>query len=434
MRKLIAGLLFLPGSLFSQLPARLELVKVCDTCKPTGFAFFDSSNGAITSDDDVFTTTDGGASWQVKHPTSDLQNLSFFSFVPGFSSPLMMITSSVFLYRSTAILITRDTGSTWTLSDAIVFPGGSTVGVFIFDAATSFTFLARRNSQQKFTGQQYIKSSRDTFRTFEEVYGDTTFEGYQIRDVFFRDSSHVFAEYKSGFKRSSDGGRMWTAFDPYAGLAYQRRGDHRLQGGTDANQLFLIPDMAITTDDGASWHIDSTFARRVYRLATPEPNKWWALIGQLPLTSYPYKVTDDTGMYIDTLAYTSDGGKTWLKQAMQEHETMTDIVFPDPRHGYIVVYRHPSTYIYRWAPVQEAESQKGVRQAEFISTETGLKVIPPNEQSLWQLAIYDVLGRKISSRAWDHGEVYINLHWLLSGYYIAVLEGRGYRASFHFVK
>lgn len=380
-------LLLMVSGAFAQavpvVPGEWSIEHICDSCTPKGLTFYDSLYGMLVVQDSkrnyegffTYITTNGGTSWVRRGVMKDF--ISFSIYPPGFQPPLTLITPSTAIWRVvTELLLTRDSGRTWDQTDAGVFPGGYVSGVLPLDTPRSLIFLAERGRGIP-TGRQYIKPAIDlSFRTFEDIYGDTVFPHWYLQDIYFEDSSNIWTEYVDSataffkYEHSVDGGISWSEVQPYAQLAIRPTRRQRIQGNREG-KIFLLPDFVYSTNHGVSWEVDSIFGNRISKFVTPDAKHWWALIGSSVYKEYNYDPLWTTeNISIDTIAFSSNRGETWRLQQMYPEETLFDIVFPDPWHGYISTYREGATYVYKVA-IDEVSAVE--RERTLVS---GMEVFP----------------------------------------------------------
>jgi len=172
--------------------------------------------------------------------------------------------------------------------------------------------------------------------------------------------------------RSTDSGYNWSYSYPVdtnswkglmSFLTMQKGcgvGHYFLIGGritdTTSGQLTPIDDYLETTDGGATWTIGSTVSGgRLRSISEPGKDSIWALVGRVPSvrTMWPHDYPDiffgTPTKIVDSIFFSSDGGKTWLKDGTSfAGDTIVKMQWLTPTNGYVVAERGDTSFLYRF--------------------------------------------------------------------------------------
>ncbi len=304
------------------------------TTKPTtndlkSTFFIDSLTGWVGGKTGVmFKTTDGGKNWieQITGVNGDIDEIFFLDHQHGWALGVKQRLQPLEWY-GTYFLSTENGGATWSST------------TFEYQLFYALTFL---DTQTGWIGgdQGILMGTTNGGREwFNAVIESSAVSTRPIKKVKFYSPTFGIAvggtsEFRAVFRRTTNGGVSWKLF---------------LTGNDVLNDLHFIDSLHIiavgggvdegtivgaSNDAGVTW---STFMAGYLGVAGAvgfrTPNEAFA-----PL------------LYARSYIHSLDSGITWDKYATPNNGNMTDVFFPDSRHGYMVgdsgiVYTYNASHI-----------------------------------------------------------------------------------------
>ena len=199
----------------------------------------------------------------------------------------------------------------------------------------------------------------------------------------------------------------------------------------------LLPyDYAYSSDYGTTWHLDSTFGLRLWRLANPVPGVLWAMLGESgpgwngsEIDVIPGGMANkgSPADYSRRVGYSSDNGKTWLIDSTTFlHDSLQEMHFFDARHGWIASWSHDSSFMWYYDP----DGTSGVIEDKSViaSQEPALYPNPVTETltvrtdgQRGEVKIFDMLSREVLRATIPaSGEARVDVRQLAPGGYFLV--------------
>lgn len=374
---LFLGLALLPSSLTAQ-PRRIwKKTQVCSACTPMDMGFADTNSGFIVTNTllasdtfipyRVFSTYDGGATLSVSNSTLKYEGVaasaSFFP-APDF---WVYLGASGYTYYSI------DSGKEWMhlLSTDYADHSGTVVQPSWILPVSMLTIdhsIHIVDIQKKGYHTYYFSISRDGGSAFYPL--SDTLSGHPRWGYASPDLSLLVAglgpgyPYSNYLARSTDSGAHWKSLHPVdpSAMTYYNPvilgngiGHFFLTGGrldSAGKQFYFVDDYLESTDTGSTWReVSDVAGGRVYDIANPDWNVLWAIVGHAPLNwSFGLQSNTNYPRFADSLFYSSDGGKSWIKDGNTfRGDTICAMRWLTPNNGYVITYRDSNTYLYHYS-------------------------------------------------------------------------------------
>lgn len=276
----------------------------------------------------VIESTDGGATWAVRHqrkntPVADFTDTELLDVVFAGSQRVWAVGGRL-------IVTTNDGGSTW--ASHRLSPGFYVYAAATTDAQHAWIVGARyrgENDRANGRGRAYVVATRNGGRTWTRQPVDAR---GQLFDVAFTDGRHGWAVGYGGaalkpvpvIVATIDGGAHWRAQDPgewskgtrLQGLALADT-LHGCAVGKTVNYKGIILS---TSDGGAHWRTEISAAEHELNgVACTDARHVWAV--------------GDSGLIMAT----TNGGKTWLTYSAGQPFQVHDVSFADNTTGWAII-------------------------------------------------------------------------------------------------
>jgi len=394
-------------------------------CFPQDLAFADSNSGFVIVANlpydgtfKEFNTRDGGLNF------STLRHIS----PPGvlFYECAFAPSPSFFLFADNqdGIDISMDSGNTWRFFNSHDYPDtirGPHSAFFAEvtwpEAQLGMDTMIRIDAIEnpgRLTYRFAISTDRDsTFGPLgDTIAGTVSSGGYAAKDL-----SALFAilsSQKRGWAyilaRSVDTGAHWQYVIPVdttnTKTVYTKifqgygAGHYFLSGGkVDSvnGSLVRLDDYVESHDTGRTWsEVTNISGGRVFCFANPDSNILWCAIGRAQFDAVGFAPTFSRN-FADSLFYSDDGGKTWLKDGDTfKGDTICAMRWVTRNNGFVITYRDSSTYLYHYS---EADSVTAGVTSKPATLPVPLVIYPSIAQdqlffeSDRQVRLFDVLGR-----------------------------------------
>ena len=436
------------GNSKAQIPGHWEQAYTLSGWRFDNIIFSDTNHGIVFADSNagysghqttataIIRTSDGGASWHfitLYNGPSVTAGSSYWDYVNSGKST-MLDSLNAYIYGDYWLLATHDGGLRWEI-DTNAFPqtsGGWFIRMFTPDMgrAISNEFI-------------YTFATTDSGRHFDPI-GNAPGGFY---DAIFLDTSEYWISNRApnGFVASimdhtTDAGNNddWTSdtivdsIPEYYSLTSITQTPDRARfyvlfrwGEQLAPTRFHL-DFVETTDDGASWRIDSTLDSAViYELSAPAPNQLWALLYPIYETANGYTYYPST-VGANSVSYSPDDGHTWYMDSTLLGDTLTGMFWPDAQHGFVTASKNHSLVIYRFVsnppsgvlPVKQAIAPVSIFPNPAIRSCTISSGTPGA-----RIELFDVLGREVlSGTVPATGSLTLDVSTLPRGIYEVMLD------------
>lgn len=367
---------------------------LCNSCSPEAFVVGDSLNLVVLTNQDgrivSHITSNGGFSWDTSiFPNQNfvIVDYSFASFIPPssyyfFSRPIVYYTNNLKEWNAGAVINDAKTG--------IMF--NDNYGYWLVASTQGLTELRRTDfgpGPGSFTDRvaEWLRSP----------YAEST-------EII--DSLHILRTSVRELYLSSDRGLSWDTLRP---LPVQSAIFSYSHVTRDANRFYVLGgrdtsgDFLYTSDGGTSWKESAGLTnRRILRLVEQDTNKIWLVVARKSKT-YPspnlLNRSLSSGQFADTLYYTGDGGSSWSKQTAFIGDTVFEMKWPSPSHGYVLSFRDSSVKLSRWRPsIAEVSYSGGFAKDQLYiypnPVEHEFKFYPPLDGDC-SIQVFDVFGREV---------------------------------------
>ncbi|MDF2626488.1 MAG: hypothetical protein K0R39_319 [Symbiobacteriaceae bacterium] len=318
---------------------------------------------AITQNDQLYSSKDGGRTWQYEHRIA--RQVDFVSPTHGFT------------LEGGALFATKDGGQTWRQTAASPCgDAGERWSSFLSFSSPEDGWIACGSQPGAGMQGKAIYRTRDGGVTWEGVEGPMGKAERFIADVAFLSPDRGYVLDLGIIYTTADGGQTWTpvlpALAPADALPLQMLGAHRwITAGTRLEGNVIL----MTDDAGKSW-------RRAGRLPedyvdallfTADAKAGWAL---------GHHWAPDAS-YIQTVYRTEDGGATWAPRLQRTGVTFANLQMIDAETliastntGEIQISRDGGQ---TFTPLNPTADQAPSHSARFISLEKGWRHEPqPN--------------------------------------------------------
>jgi hypothetical protein len=333
-------------------------------------------------------TTDGGQHWDTVTFLDNrfiVVDYSFSSFIPP---------SSFYLFTTPTVLYTSDLRS-WTRE---AMAEGAGTGM-MFDTNFGYRIVRGVNQAKELRSTSFGPGAGSFTDRISEWPPDGT-----TNRVLILDSLHLLRTAGSKLYRSSNKGVDWDTIRPVTAesalyrfaVATKDVSRFYVVGGRDS-----LSDFLYTNDTGNTWreHRGVT-GHRVLRLAEQDSNHLWLMVGR----SNRYRPEPDqmialsAGEFADTLYYTTDQGLSWQKDVTFAGDSIIDIKWASPTHGYVLSFRDSAVKFSRWVTTTLNVSATGGfdRGQLFMHPNPASTEIKfyPSLSGVCELRIYDSYGRE----------------------------------------
>lgn len=356
---------------------------------PWHISFSDSVNGILLASNMrrtyCFVTHDGGHTWdstsRAGASSSETRFHSFWAVEPGF-----------------ALLPDRN-GDFVIENDTLRFRPG--VDNRTFDMQWSSwqvgSRLVSRYKNSQLAPTVLFEKSEDNWQTAAQV--DTIFSAPgSTHDALIEDSSHYWLDYwlnsqlPNRLYYTSDHGDSWTDVSPLdsAECPYCQWTPVRAGAAIVVRSPYSY---FVTTNHGETWYNDSTFGTRLFSFAAPSSTQFWAAVGKgSPGVNYALPYSG----FADTLAYSSDAGRTWKFDSRTFiGDTLVELFWLDTRHGWLTSWRDSTLYVYRYeAPSDAVPSETSTGQLPPFPN-PAIKVVSFNGRLLRSARVLTVTGEEM---------------------------------------
>jgi hypothetical protein len=387
-------------SSYSQQSHGWQTTELCHPCSPYSLGYGDSLHLFLPILDPngrpfVVYTEDGGESWAHAVTPKD----AYFHAPGGFEYVSFFPPDHYYVFGQTMVFTSTDAGESWAARGPL--PGS--FGGSMFNEAFGLRVFAQGNSIN-------LRETNDSAYSFIDPVSHWGGESGLFN---FVDSTRIWRGGSKYLFRSWDRGTIWDTITPFE--LSQDPVYYFLLETSDTNRVYVIGgprnayDYIFTDDGGRSWNKPSPVGGgRITRVAEQSLDSLWLLVCRRSTRARPILLRADQpeGFFADTLYYTQDGGKTWLKDLTFVGDTITDLIFKGPGEGYVVSTRDSTVKFSRYVG-----SPSMVEKRSYGYESGGMRIYPnpvSNEMQFYprlggacRVRILDVLGRCVNERDMD---------------------------------
>ncbi len=396
------------------------------------FSFIDTLNGICLTDKGLISSTsNGGKRWNLDTTIGEFTGVKL-----NLNSIECTAPHYGFFYSAEQNLSISPSGTSiepFPNFNEVNWGAYLTLAEKMYDTSYGFRFveLVSTESANQYNDSVLLIVTHDGWQSSSE-YGspyiinpDTTYaelHNQPFNIAYIVDSNNVWAakganDVWTGTKtineakivlHTSNGGATWRSFDAFDSVHYQPEVQDFFANSATHEVFSLcsdssVVDYAYSSDDGATWRLDSTFGPHLWRMANPASGILWAMIGQ----SGPGWTAADVEIfppgdiqgapndYCRKLGYSSDNGMTWaIDSTTFIDDSLEEIHFLDTRHGWIASWSNDSLFMWYY----NAEENSVVNTELQISS--GISIFPNPATNKIQISsaegdisILDPLGR-----------------------------------------
>ncbi len=433
----IAIALIAPGLVSAQIPGHWEQVFRAPSWQEDGMAFSDAEHGVLILDSSwnglaSLATADGGTNWRFT------RGLPFMPL--SFHTVNMPNSTDVYDLSGTASYVSRDGGNTWTENHLAMLPSSAPASSRFFSNG-----VGRAIAYGGLSNGLTIWSCSDSAKYFYDVQ---SYDGLSIdsfADAIFLDTMEFWASYNGGeMLHTTDGGYNWARISVMPSIdtlhtfswiaSTPDRQRFYVSIGIDYKPLYsvhdtlvaipgVVSDFAETTDDGATWRIDSSIGScGIYQLSSPAKNKLWAFVGSVP-TSYA-RFHPSYG-FADSLFYSPDDGRRWYEDSTTfVGDTLHEMCWPDSMHGYIAASRNDTLLVYRFVPnPADVGPTRPVPQTISITPNPACAMVTIISSERGRVHLLNLLGSDVlDATILPNRTLTLDVSHLPRGMYLAIME------------
>lgn len=338
---------------FPQTPGKWSKVQVCDFCEPS--ALLPASQGKVmvvtgsARIDYAHFSTDYGDTWKKANSRTPVHiTPNIFQYWSAVAD------NQFFLRQGSGTLRTKDGGMTWQ-----AYAGPVAAIAFQMHSPDSGMMLVGTSDANGKVIQGRFSTDSGTFFT-ESAFELPLNTGFNPSTGYIIDSDTMVALARSQSSTliavTTDRGKSWT-IDSFSGTQSLRAWYSSISVALDTRNIYLlggsenVPEFQISTDLGKSWTASSGIARgRVYRVVSA-PSGLWKLVGQQPeLTPANLWADARNGAAADSLYFSSNDGASWHLQEQFVGDTITGIERSADGDIYVMTRNRGAVYVWSLRP------------------------------------------------------------------------------------